>query len=115
MRLVLAEPKIVRSLILTEPITMALLREDGKLALFEQYRGLAQGFIDEAQEGNNEAAWRAFIDARNGTGTWARLEQSARSRFLPSTTQAFAGFFSNLNNPTTLNDCCRIASPTAVA
>jgi pimeloyl-ACP methyl ester carboxylesterase len=115
MRLVLAEPKMVRSLTLIEPITMTLLREAGELALFEQYRGFAQGFIDEAQKGNNDAAWRSFLDARNGTGTWAGLDESARSRFLSSSAQAVAGFISNLDNPTSLTDCCRIATPTAVA
>lgn len=114
MRLLLRRPDLVRSLLLIEPMLAVLLREAGD-PLFEEYRSLAQGFIDQARAGRGEAAWALFLDYRNGPGTWAGMSDKSRARFLAQTVQTADGFASNLGNPTTLAECRGIAAPTTIA
>jgi len=105
-------PERVCSLILIEPICTPLLRDAGESELFETYRGFAQSFIDKVKAGQSETAWRTFLDTRNGIGTWGRMDDAARARFLDITEQSVAGFQSNLSHSTTVTDCNRIAVPT---
>ena len=112
-RLALRRPELVRSLVLVEPVIMPLLREAGD-PLFDEYRAMAEGFIHHARASREAEAWALFLDYRNGPGTWAGMAEKARTRFLGQTAQTAEGFLSNLSNPTTLDDCRRIAAPMTV-
>lgn len=113
-RLVLAAPERVARLVLIEPNLAPLLKQAGEDALFEEYRDLAETFIADAETGQDERAWQRFLDYRNGAGTWTALSERARGRMLAQTMQAVAAYYSNLNNPTTLDDIRSIGCPTLV-
>ena len=103
----------MRSLVLVEPLLSTLLRDAGD-PLFDEYRGMAEAFVSHARDGRGEEAWALFLDYRNGPGTWAGMAEKARARFLGQTPEAIEGFMSNFSNPTTLQDCRRMAVPTTV-
>lgn len=113
-RLVLAAPERVARLVLIEPNLAPLLKQAGEDDLFEEYRDLAETFIADAEAGQDERAWQRFLDYRNGAGTWMSLSERARGRMLAQTMQTAAGYYSNLNNPTTLDDIRSIRCPTLV-
>jgi lipase len=113
-RLFLAAPDRAARLVLIEPNLAPLLKQAGETELFEEYRDLAETFIADAELGQGERAWKRFIDYRNGPGTWETLSEAARDRMLAQTTQTTAAYYSNLNNPTTLDDIRSITRPTLV-
>ena len=113
-RLCRSRPERIASLVLIEPIVTVLLPQAGEQELFEDYRSFAQNFIDLATSGNITVAWKSFIDLRNGTGSWDKLDDRAQTRFLKLTSATVDGFKSNLNNPTTLEDCRSISVPTLI-
>ncbi len=113
-RVALAAPGVVRSLVLIEPIMMPLLHQAGERVLFDEYRTFAERFIAEVDAGRDEAAMRFFIDHRNGAGTWATTSTESRAKLVAVARQTADAFTSNLNNPTTLADCVSIAAPTLI-
>ncbi len=113
-RLWLAVPDLVRSLVFIEPILTPLLPQAGEETLFAEYRAVAEDFMQRAKAGREEEAWRVYLNLRNGDGTWERLSDDARQRFINQTDRVGDAFKSNLSNPTTLADCQGIAVPTMV-
>ena len=113
-RLLLAAPSRVARLVLIEPNLAGLLKEAGEAALYEEYRDLAETFIADAEAGQSERAWHRFFDYRNGAGSWESLPDRLRGRMLDQTMQTVAAYYSNLNNPTTLDDIRSISQPTLV-
>lgn len=113
LRLALREPALVRSLVLIEPVVPTLLRDAGD-PLFAEWHAVAEGFLAHARAGRAAEAWALFLDYRNGAGTWAGMEEKARARFLGQTAPAVEAFVSNLENPTTLAECRRLALPTTI-
>lgn len=103
-RYALLKPISVLSLTLIEPILMTLLRNSEHGRLFDEYYSIASGFMVAAARGEPEAGWKQFLDYRNGEGTWARISEEVKARFLASTPNNVAGYKSNLSNPTTLHD-----------
>jgi len=71
----------VRTLVLVEPLLATLLRDAGDL-LFDEYHGMAEGFVHHTHAGRDRAAWELFLDYRNGPGTWAGMAEKAKARFL---------------------------------
>ncbi|MGB7183708.1 MAG: alpha/beta hydrolase [Burkholderiaceae bacterium] len=67
-----------------------------------------------ASSGHVENAWQIFIGYRNGPGTWERLPEKNKSRFVAVTEATVDGFHSNLNNPLTIDDLKRMDLPTLV-
>jgi len=112
-RLLLGRPQLVRSLILIEPIVSWLLK-DANDPLYEESVAVARSFIASVDAGRSEQGWEAFLDSRNGAGTWARMSDKGKARFLAQSRHSKEGFISNLNNHTTLAECRRIAVPTTV-
>lgn len=110
LRLAIDCPCKVRSLILIEPVTTCLLGEAGD-PLFAESRVVAKTFIASMSMGRPEIGWEAFIDSRNGAGTWARLPDKRRQQFLAQSDQTRDAFLSNLNNRTTLTECAALALP----
>ena len=113
-RLVLAAPAAVRSLVLIEPIMTPLLAEAGEHELFEEYRTFAESFIAQVDAGRDGGAMQSFIDHRNTAGTWAATSDESRARLVAVARQTADAFKSNLNNPTTLADCKAITAPTLI-
>lgn len=113
-RLALAHPEMLARLVLIEPVLTPLLNLAGQSDIFEEYRLMAEAFLESGRTGDDEAAWRGFIDYRNGAGTWECLTEEARARFRRGTRQGMDAFISNLSNPTTLEDCRSIAAPTLI-
>lgn len=113
-RLALVRPDMLARMVLIEPVLTPLLNQAGQSEIFEEYRRMAEAFLENGRTGNDEAAWRGFIDYRNGAGTWARLSEDARARFRGGTRQGMDAFVSNLGNKTTLADCRSIEVPTLV-
>ena len=96
-RLTMNHRQKVRSLVLIEPILSNLLREAGD--------PLFPGSVAVAQ---------AFLDSRNGTGTWTRITDAQRQQFLARSDSAREAFISNLADRTSLADCRSIDVPTTV-
>lgn len=113
-RLALHAPDRLKSMVLIEPVIMTLLRGTDDAALFQEYSNVATGFIEAAARGSPEEGWRRFIDYRNGSGTWDRLTEEAKGRFVAATQTTVEGYKSNLQNPTTREELSRIVVPTLV-
>jgi pimeloyl-ACP methyl ester carboxylesterase len=113
-RLALAQPELFRALVLIEPVLTPLLNLAGREDVFAEYHDLATTFIENGRAGRDEAAWRGFIDYRNGVGTWDGLSEKARMRFHAGTQSAVDTFVSNLADPTTLEDVRTIVAPTLI-
>ena len=113
-RMVLRQLANVRSLILIEPMLALLLAESGDQELFSEYEFLAHGFLDRIENGDKRAAWKFFIDYRNGSGTWDGFPNKTHKRFLDQSEATYQAFESNLANPTTLNDCQVLSMPVTV-
>lgn len=113
-RMVLRQLANVRSLVLIEPMLALLLAESGDQELFSEYEFLAHGFLDRIENGDKRAAWKFFIDYRNGSGTWDGFPNKTHKRFLDQSEATYQAFESNLANPTTLNDCQVLSMPVTV-
>jgi len=113
LRLYLQHPHSIRSLTLIEPILNCLLRDAGD-PLYPESISIAEKFIECVRDERPGDAWRIFIDNANGPGTWDKMDDQGQARFLTQTAQAVEGFISNLNNPTTLDECRSIDVPTVV-
>jgi pimeloyl-ACP methyl ester carboxylesterase len=113
-RFALANPEALRRLVLIEPVLTPLLNLAGRQDVFAEYERLARGFIENSRADREEVAWCNFIDYRNGAGSWAGLSETARTRFRAGTKQTADTFESNLVDPTSLEDCRIVASPTLV-
>lgn len=113
-RMVVRRLAEIRSLVLIEPMLAPLLAQAGEAALFADYEALAYGFLEHAEAGRDDEAWRHFIDYRQGLGSWEGWPAATRRRFLPLTRATAQSFRSNLANPTTLEDCRRLELPVTV-
>jgi pimeloyl-ACP methyl ester carboxylesterase len=93
---------------------MSWLLKDAGDPLYDDGVRVAKFFIGCVDSGRNEEGWKAFLDSRNGDGTWDRLSDKARSRFLSMSRNTKEGFLSNLNNHTSLGDCHSVNVQTTV-
>ena len=76
-RLLLAQPQLVRSLVLIEPIVSWLLNDANDPAYAESVR-IARAFIESVDAGRADEGWEIFIDSRNEVGTWAHSRTRRR-------------------------------------
>ncbi len=113
LRLALQRPELVRSLILIEPMVSWLLKEAND-PLYEEGIRTAKTFIENVEAGRPEAGWEFFIDGRNGTGTWARMSDESRGRFLAQSRQVREVFISHLNHRMSLSECGSIGVPVTI-
>jgi pimeloyl-ACP methyl ester carboxylesterase len=114
LRLALRRPELVRSLMLIEPNVSWLLK-DANDPLYEEGISIANAFIASMKAGRPEAGWENFIDGRNGPGTWARMSEESRARFLAQSERVREAFISNLNHRTTRAECSSIPMPVTIA
>lgn len=113
-RAMLQDRNLVRTAVLIEPIVPFLLKLAGEAQLFREYVEMAEAFLQSVDAGNLDAAWRGFLDYRNGPGTWEALSEASRQRFHAATASTVAGFHSNLGNSTSLQDLERLSAPALV-
>ena len=113
-RLMLRERGLARTAVLIEPILPSLLSLAGETQLFGEYFEMAQAYLRNVAAGDLDAAWRVFLDYRNGPGTWQALPEASKARFRASTASTVAGFRSNLGNPTSLEDLAELSIPVLV-
>lgn len=113
MRLALRRPELVRSLMLIEPNVSWLLK-DANDPLYEEGISIANTFIASVQAGRPEVGWEYFIDGRNGAGTWKRMSDASRGRFLAQSERVREAFISNLNHQISRAECGRIGVPVTV-
>jgi len=113
-RLAIDHAPKVRSLVLIEPILTCLLREAGD-PFYEESVAVNRFFVASVDAGKSEEAWRAFLDARNGEGTWARLSDRRKQDFLVQSPRARETASSNLTNRTTLAECANLRVPVTIA
>lgn len=114
LRLAVRRPDLVRSLMLIEPNASWLLK-DANDPLYEEGISIANAFIASMKAGRPEAGWENFIDGRNGAGTWARMSEASRARFLAQSERVREAFISNLNHRVNRAECGRISVPVTVA
>lgn len=114
LRLALRRPELVRSLMLIEPNVSWLLK-DANDPLYEEGISIANAFIASMKAGRPEVGWENFINGRNGAGTWARMSDAARARFLAQSDRVREAFISNLNHRITRAECSRIRVPVTIA
>jgi pimeloyl-ACP methyl ester carboxylesterase len=113
-RLMIGNRTLVRTAVLIEPIVMPLLKLAGEERLFREYLEMARSFRSHVAAGNPDEAWRAFVDYRNGPGTWEALPEASKERLRAVTESTVAGFRSNLSNPTSIEDVERLSLPVLV-
>lgn len=113
LRLALRRPELVRSLMLIEPNVSWLLKEVDD-PLYEESISIATAFIASMKAGHPEAACESFIDGRNGPGTWARMSNASRARFLAQSERVREAFISNVNHRISRAECGRIGVSVAV-
>lgn len=113
MRLAVRYPAMVRSLVFIEPIISSLLRETND-PLYDRAIQIGRNFLQSVDNGVPERGWQAFIDSRNGEGTWTRMSDRSRARFLVQSEQTREAFISNSNNTTTLAECGQVSVPTTI-
>ena len=113
-RLALRRPELVRSLVLIEPILTRLLLEIGD-PLYETAASVGAIFIDSVKLGRPEIGWEAFIDSRNGSGTWSRMSERAKERFLVQSQQTAEAFISTRDNFTSIAECRSLRTPVTIA
>ena len=112
-RLAVNRPQKVRSLLLIEPILTCLLREAGD-PTYEESVAVNRFFVASVDAGKPEAAWQTFLDARNGEGTWARLQDKRKQDFLAQSAQSRETSLSNLTNRTTAAECAALSVPMTI-
>jgi lipase len=113
-RLALRTQGLVRTLTLIEPVLVTLLKQAGEEELFKEWADMAHAFLHHAKSRDWQSAWQGFIDYRNGAGAWAKLPTDTKERLVANTDNTVAGFHSNLNNPTSLDELRQIKVPTLV-
>lgn len=114
LRLVADTPALWASLVLLEPMAMSVMKEAGEDTHYKDLVEIATGFIENAQAGRIEKAWRVFFDANNSPGAWDALPEETREKMRPQTESATSGYHANLGHTTTLSECRAFTLPTTV-
>ncbi len=113
-RFTLEYPECVGRLVLIEPMMACFLREADETAPLALLEGISNSFQETLAADGPEAAWRGFLDYRNGPGSWAGYTEETRANFIRRTPAQVANFHANANNRTRRADLAAIAKPTLV-
>jgi pimeloyl-ACP methyl ester carboxylesterase len=105
-------PATVCSLVIIEPMIGSLLFEREEAQAIEEVNLMWDGFLENLEAGGPEAAWKGFLDFRNGAGTWENYPDKTRENFLSRTEGHVANIYANKSNPTTMAELATIAVPT---
>ena len=111
-KIALAMPERVRSLVLVEPVLLALLGTQGEHAAYAEASHIAQDCVSQVRAGRPAAAARNFVDYWCGVGEWARMADHVRVRIeraIPSVARQWEAIFADT---TPLADYARLRMPT---
>ena len=111
-KVALAMPERIRSLVLVEPVLLALLHTHGEHAAYVEASQIAQDCVSHVQAGRPAAAARNFVDYWCGVGEWGRLADHARvrvERAIPSVARQWEAIFAD---STTLAEYAGLRMPT---
>jgi pimeloyl-ACP methyl ester carboxylesterase len=111
-KIALAIPERIQSLVLVEPVLLALLRTQGEHGAYVEASQIAQDCVSHVQAGRPAAAARNFVDYWCGVGEWGRLADHARvrvERAIPSVARQWEAIFAD---STTLADYAGLRMPT---
>ena len=111
LRLALADPGKLRSLVLVEPQVLSILKHGGESGLFSDYREFAMSFIRDANAGDSEGAWARFLEGNGAPVPWQNLTPEVRSRFLAMTDSLISAWYANVNHDTTPDQCRSLNIP----
>jgi len=111
-RHLLKKPDTVRSLVVIEPMIGSLLFEREEVQAISEVKQMWDGFLQSLEDGGPEAAWKGFLDFRNGPGTWDNYPEKTRNNFLSRTEGHVANIYANKSNPTTMAELRSISAPT---
>ncbi len=111
-RHLLKRPETVRSLVVIEPMIGSLLFERKETQAICEVKQMWDGFLESLDDGGPEAAWKGFLDFRNGPGTWENYPEKTRNNFLSRTEGHVANIYANKSNPTTMAELATITAPT---
>ena len=113
-RYVLDDLGPVRSLLIIEPMIGSLLfeREAEEKDAIADLDIMWQGFFDNLEAGGPEAAWKGFLDFRNGPGSWEGYKEKTRNNFIARTEGHVANLHANINNKTSMAELAMIDVPT---
>lgn len=114
LRLAVTNGAPICSLTLVEPMAMPLLGEAGETAIFAEYNGLRDRYLEAAEAGRAEEALAPYVDYWNGEGSWRAMPGDARAKLCSRTELLCAAFRANSSNPTTLADCRALSCPTLI-
>ncbi len=112
LRLMLQNPDLVRRFVVIEPMLLNLLVDAGEDDVLADLYVMAKGFLHNVEALGPEAAWKTFLDFRNGEGAWERFPQKTRDNFLHRTKGHVANLKSNMKNQTPVAELGSIATPT---
>jgi pimeloyl-ACP methyl ester carboxylesterase len=112
LRLMLQHPDLVRRFVVIEPMLLNLLVDAGEDDVLADLYVMAKGFLRNVDAHGPEAAWKTFLDFRNGAGSWEAYPQKTRDNFLHRTQGHVANLKSNMKNQTPVAELNTIATPT---
>jgi pimeloyl-ACP methyl ester carboxylesterase len=112
LRLMLQNPGLVRRFVIIEPMLLNLLVDAGEDDVLADLYVMAKGFLHNVEALGPEAAWKTFLDFRNGDGAWEAYPQKTRDNFLRRTQGHVANLKSNMKNQTPVAELATIATPT---
>ena len=112
LRHLLERPETVRSLVMIEPMIGSLLFEREETQAISEINQMWDGFLKNLEVGGPEAAWKGFLDFRNGPGTWEGYPEKTRNNFLSRTEGHVANIYANKSNPPTMAELVTIDVPT---
>lgn len=87
---VLQHPDLVNRVLLIEPSVPTVLLEAGEQELMTDFLEMGERFDQFVEKGEPEEAWRVYIDAQSGDGTWHAMPDEKKQRILGTTMQAYA-------------------------
>lgn len=113
LRLAIARPDLVASMVLVEPQIYPLLSEVGDQA-FEISFGVFRQFRSAVERGEPAAGWRSFIDFFSSAGFWDSLPGDVRQRFVAISEFCVESYGALFDSPTSMEDLRTIRVPTLV-
>jgi pimeloyl-ACP methyl ester carboxylesterase len=75
----LRHPNRVRSIYAHEPVLLALLKSEGKVAEWEEISGVMVEVTEQTRQGRTDLAAERFIDYWSGAGAWQKIPVDRRA------------------------------------
>jgi pimeloyl-ACP methyl ester carboxylesterase len=109
---ILKYPTLVDRVVLIEPSLPMILLEAGEAELLAEFLEMGDRFDRSIEAGDPQDAWRAYVDAQSGIGTWQAMADEKKQRILATTDQAYAVGKAIKGNSLKLSDLHRLRCTT---